>query len=199
MVLFYSSEPAWNRSSYLGFSRHSFYLNLWFWRAWKRFICTCVPVILSISYMWIYACVCVCVCRPTSCQSEGRWAELGDKRKQRTGSWFLWSRIRFRPNGSSCFDIMRTRKHLVRSCQFWLNFISSLFLFSPPTSLRLVRFSLFVVWGSLMVLMCGRKIYFIYIYIYLLWLENFTSVQFKYKYSSGIPVSVELFLSSIYK
>lgn len=45
-----------------------------------------------------------------------------------TGSWALCGRICFHPNGSSRFDVMRTRKHLVRNCQLWLNFISSLFL-----------------------------------------------------------------------
>lgn len=96
--------------------------------------------------MYMYACVCACFCVQIGGQMcagnckvlsdtstnqlsvRGKWVGLWWEESIGRGSWALCGRVCFRPNGASCFDVMRTQKHLVRNCQLWLNFISSLFL-----------------------------------------------------------------------
>lgn len=65
-----------------------------------------------------------------------KWAGLAWEESRRTGSWALCGRICFCPNRASRFDVMRTREHLVRNCQLWLNLISSLFLSLATSSSR---------------------------------------------------------------
>lgn len=71
---------------------------------------------------------------------------------------------------ASRFDVMRTRKHLVRNCQFWLNFISSLFLsflcLLPSICLFFLSVSLFSWCFFMFRCKLFKKRFQVYLYIY---------------------------------